>query len=51
MEHKMASEEKSFEDLLEEALVAPSGGTVSLVGTLAKHRDAYPDFQAVIQTH
>jgi hypothetical protein len=32
----MASEEKSFENLLAEAPAAPSAGTVSLVGALAQ---------------
>lgn len=36
----MASEEKSFEELLKEARAAPAAGTVSLVGTLAQSSEA-----------
>jgi len=36
----MASEEKSFENLLKEAPVAPAAGIVSLVGTLAQSCEA-----------
>jgi hypothetical protein len=39
-EHKMASEEKSFEELLKDAPTTPSGGTASFVGTLAKSSEA-----------
>jgi hypothetical protein len=39
-EHKMAQEQKSFEDLVKEAPAAPAAGTVSLVGTLAQASEA-----------
>jgi hypothetical protein len=37
---KMASEERSFEELLREAPASPGAGTVSLVGTLARSSEA-----------
>jgi hypothetical protein len=39
-EHQMVDEQKSFKDLVSEAPVAPTAGTVSLVGTLARSSEA-----------
>jgi hypothetical protein len=39
-DHEMTDQPKSFEDLVNEAPLAPAAGTVSLIGTLARSSEA-----------